>query len=133
MEIETVAEGLDNRYHSGHEISVSAGLHVVSDGSYRREAKITEEGSVVPEEGSYNLRDGQYHLPVGDFHKEVPAEPDAPGFPALGVAGWAEVSGLTGEGKKILTGAFRAPNPCETAHGVGAVEVTLYHLPYDRS
>ena len=38
VEVEAVSEGLDNGYHPGYEISVGAGLHVVSDGCYRTKA-----------------------------------------------------------------------------------------------
>ena len=41
------------------------------------------------------------------------------------------MSGLTGEGKKILAAACGAANPCKPAHGIGAVEVALHHLPHD--
>ena len=58
----------------------------IFDGAYRREAQIAEEGPSVPEEGSYKLGDGKERLPVGHTEKEVPAQPHAPGFPALGVA-----------------------------------------------
>lgn len=85
MEIEAVSEGLDHRDHPWHEVSIGTSLHVLTCGSHCTKAQITEEASAVSEEGSHHLGDGKDHLPVRHTEKKVPAQPDAPGFQALGM------------------------------------------------
>ena len=57
MEVEPVPEGLDDSYHSGHQVHTDIGPHVLRERSQRAHAKITEESSSVSEEGSNDLRD----------------------------------------------------------------------------
>jgi hypothetical protein len=38
VEVEAVPEGLDYRYHPRHEVSLGTRLHILPQGSYRREA-----------------------------------------------------------------------------------------------
>jgi hypothetical protein len=78
------------------------------------------------------LGDRQHHLAMRDVEKQGLPRPLAPLFPALGVAGGAKPSGLTGERQQLFTVAVRTADPSEAGARITAVEIALDNLLDDR-
>jgi hypothetical protein len=125
MEVDSVTEGLDHSHYPWHKLKACGCVQKFHKRTYRTEAEIIEEFSLVPEEKTQHLRDGEDNLPVRDIQEKFLPHPLTPLLSSLSMTGGTESACLAGKHQEPLFPTVRAPNAGKAAHRIAAVEILL--------
>jgi len=128
VEIELVAEGLDDRDHAGPEAPVVRGHgHELGHGLPGGGREGAEELAVVHEVRAEELRDREDPLGVADIRDHHVLQEGGELGGAPGAAGWAEPAPPTREGEQVLGGAVGTADAGEASLEEAAVALPRDH------
>jgi len=131
VEVDLLAEGLDGRDHTRDEIFPGPGLEVGRQSVDGAAAELPKEPALELEEDPQHLGNSEDHLAVRHVEKERLSHPFPPLLESLGMEGGAEAPCPAGKHQQAVVPTARTADPGDSRARIAAVEIALYHLPYD--